>query len=377
MSRRFNFLCVLGLSNIGRANRRLIRNYSNASPLSFATETRPLATEPLHRQAADSIAIMAPGRAGYMAIFNAPEPEPEPEPAPTPTPESNNKYHEPRQQNQPTIDIPTMPSQPPSTLSAAGHLEETDATTTSITTSTAASLPPHSPKKANRDVKVTPSKKSGGIPDPTPEYFALASHPPFLLPQPRNMLVVIDMNGTLLHRPNRRNPTRFVERPFARPFLSYCVNTFKVVIWSSARPENVQGMCSQLLSPEDKAKLVAVWGRDSFQLSKEDYNRRVQCYKRLTALWNDPVIAASHPMAVNGEKWSQLNTVLVDDSLEKARTEPYNLIQIPDFQGDTQEPGLVLPQVHDYLNACSQQSNISAYMKSQPFQVKPEFTFSS
>lgn len=222
-----------------------------------------------------------------------------------------------------------------------------------------------------RDETIQPSPESGGVPDPTPEYLLLASHPPFLLPHPRSLLVVVDLNGTLLHRPNRHSPTRFIERPCARAFLSYCVNTFTVVIWSSARPQNVSNMCKQLLTPEDSAKVVATWGRDSFGLSSSDYIRRVQCYKRLAALWNDPVIAASHP---KGEKWSQLNTVLVDDSAEKARSEPFNLVQIPDFQGDAKEPGFVLPQVHDYLNTCSQQTNVSAYIKNQPFRANPEFT---
>jgi hypothetical protein len=132
-------------------------------------------------------------------------------------------------------------------------------------------------------------------------------------------------------------------------------------------------MCKQLISPEDATKVIAVWGRDRFGLSSGDYIQRVQCYKRLSVLWNDPIVAASHPLAANGEKWSQLNTVLVDDSLEKAKSEPYNLVQIPEFEGNAMEPGFVLPQVHDYLNECSRQANISAYMKSMPFKVKPEF----
>ncbi|KAI1352541.1 HAD-like domain-containing protein [Xylaria sp. FL0043] len=232
---------------------------------------------------------------------------------------------------------------------------------------------PPAKRERQRDKITQPSPESGGVPDPTQEYLALASHPPFLLPYARSLLVVIDLNGTLLHRPYRHSPTRFVERPFARAFLSYCVNTFTVVIWSSARPTNVDNMCQRLLTPEDRAKVVAVWGRDSFGLSKADYNLRVQCYKRLTKLWNDPVVAASHP---NGEQWNQLNTVLVDDSTEKARSEPFNLIQIPDFTGDANEPGFVLPQVHDYLNYCSQQTNVSAYMRNQPFKIRPDFTLS-
>jgi len=225
-----------------------------------------------------------------------------------------------------------------------------------------------------RDPVVPPSEESGGVPDPTPGYLALASQPPAVLQHPRNILVVIDLNGTLLFRGNRHNPKSFVHRPYAREFLSYCINTFTVVIWSSARYENVNSMCQQIISPQDRTKVVAVKGREKFGLSPQDFVKRVQCYKRLGILWNDPKIAAAHPLAGQGQTWSQLDTVLVDDSLEKARSEPYNLIQVPDFEGNTRETGFVLPQVHDYLNECSRQANISAYMKNNPFKINPEYT---
>ncbi|KAL7625021.1 hypothetical protein AAE478_004235 [Parahypoxylon ruwenzoriense] len=220
--------------------------------------------------------------------------------------------------------------------------------------------------------KAQPSAESGGIPSPTAEYLLQASLPPFSLPYARNILVVIDLNGTLLYRPNRRrSPSSFVERPHARTFLSYCVNTFSVAIWSSARPANVARMCQQLLKPEDFERVVAVWGRDHFGLSPADYNERVQCYKRLSMLWADPVIAASHPEKAAGKRWSQRDTVLVDDSLEKGRSEPYNLIEIPEFSGDENDKDYILPQVHDYLNECSRQVDISTYIKNQPFRVTP------
>ncbi|KAI8625141.1 HAD-like domain-containing protein [Xylariaceae sp. FL1651] len=310
--------------------------------------------------ATDAVSIMDARNSGYIpfgtALFNPITPS-----------------FVPPQQNQPTYTLPLghanelVPS--PSIGSNASHLGHKNPGANIV------SRRSRSPGGTRpRDKITSPSKASGGVPDPTPEYLALASHPPLLLPHPRNILVVIDMNGTLLYRPNRRDPTRFVERPYARPFLSYCINTFTVVIWSSARPDNVNNMCKQLLTSEDRSKVVAVWGRDSFGLSQDDYNQRVQCYKRLSMLWNNPVVAASHPMAATGEKWSQLNTVLVDDSLEKARSEPYNLVQIPEFEGNAKEPGFVLPQVHDYLNDCSRQTNISAYMRDIPFKIKPGFT---
>lgn len=222
-----------------------------------------------------------------------------------------------------------------------------------------------------------PSAASGGIPDPTPTYLVHASLPPLLLPHPRQILVVIDLNGTLLFRPSRKNPTHFIERPHARRFLSYCVETFTVVIWSSAKPENVRRMCAQLLTPKQHERVVAMWGRDKFGLTSADYNRRVQCYKRLSALWDNPEVARSHPTYANGGRWNQANTVLVDDSLEKARSEPYNLIPIPEFMGDHNEPGDVLPQVHDYINECSRQADISTYIRMSPFQSRVNFELRS
>lgn len=211
-----------------------------------------------------------------------------------------------------------------------------------------------------------PSKASGGVPDPSTQYMAQSAIPPTPLPEPRRILVVIDLNGTLLYRPSRKNPSRFVERPHTRQFLDYCLNTFCVAIWSSAKPDNVHKMANQLLTPEERAKLVAVWGRDTLGLSPEDYNNRVQCYKRLTVIWADLARRL-------GQRWDQTNTVLVDDSSEKARSEPYNLIQLPEFEGDLAEQGFVLPQVHDFLNECAMQRDISSYIRAKRFAFKPDF----
>ena len=184
------------------------------------------------------------------------------------------------------------------------------------------------------------------------------------VPLPRPMLVVIDLNGTLLYRPSRRAPSTFVERPHARAFLTYCIETFHVVIWSSARPDNVKKMCRQLLTPEQQHRVVATWGRDRFGLTPTDYNKRVQCYKRLTTLWDDPLVASSHPEKA---QWNQGNTVLIDDSVEKARSEPFNAITLPEFVGDEQETPEVLPLVHDYLNTLAVQADTSTYIRTRPF----------
>lgn len=193
------------------------------------------------------------------------------------------------------------------------------------------------------------------------------------LHQPRRIFVIMDLNGTLLYRPNKRNPFNFIQRPHARQFLDYCIDTFHVAIWSSARPENVDKMVAQLLSPQQRAKCVVIWARDKFGLSAGDYSARVQCYKRLSTIWNDPRVVASHPAAALGQRWDQTNTVLVDDSAEKGRSEPFNILQLPEFEGLRNEPPDVLPQVHDYLNSLCFQANISSYIRDNPFKIDANY----
>ena len=233
-------------------------------------------------------------------------------------------------------------------------------------------VPPGSNSKNGRATITPPSKASGGIPNPTPLYLARASFLPKRRAEPGPLLVVIDLNGTVLHRPDRRKSHSFRRRPHTDRFVSYCVETFWVVFWSSARPENVRRMVETLVNPEQLDKIVAVWGRDRFGLTPEDYNARTQCYKRLTALWDDPVVRDSFPVdrpGYEGKCWDQGNTVLIDDSVEKARSEPHNAITIPEFTGDVDESLDILPRVHDYLNELCFQEDVSTYVRANPFKM--------
>ncbi|KAH6892068.1 HAD-like domain-containing protein [Thelonectria olida] len=239
-------------------------------------------------------------------------------------------------------------------------------------------IPPPRPistlkKTRKQSPTAAPKAKSGGVPDPTPQYIAQALLNPHVLPEPRRILIIMDLNGTLLYRPNKKRPFNFVERPHARSFLSYCLETFYVAIWSSARPENVSKMVDQLIDQSQRDRCLLIWARDKFGLTLDDYNSKVQVYKRLTSVWADPRVMSSHPTASSGGRWDQTNTVLVDDSLEKARSEPFNLLQLPEFSGLANEQVDVLPQVHDYLNTLSHQGDISRYMRTQPFKLDPSY----
>ena len=121
-------------------------------------------------------------------------------------------------------------------------------------------------------------------PQPTPEYLSQAAQEPHITDTPGRILVILDLNGTVLYRPNRNAKTR-IERPFLKPFLQFLFQNFSVMVWSSAKPDNVQSLVAQSLDKNLQAQLVARWGRDSFGLSPANYNRNVQVYKNLKLVW--------------------------------------------------------------------------------------------
>ncbi|KAK5108884.1 hypothetical protein LTR62_007686 [Meristemomyces frigidus] len=198
-------------------------------------------------------------------------------------------------------------------------------------------------------------------PQPTATYLAQARRLITLHPTgPRKLLVILDLNGTLLHRKGHHKKT-FEPRPRVVEFIHYLFTNHKVMVWSSARPANVEAMCAYLFTPQQRSELVAVWTRDNLRLSFADYTDKVQVYKRLSWVWEDEEIA--YKCAVDeecGEMWGQGNTVLIDDSEVKAATEPFNLVKVEEFLGGESEGFRdMLGQVAGYLEALKGMEDVS------------------
>ncbi|OBT57958.1 hypothetical protein VE04_00949 [Pseudogymnoascus sp. 24MN13] len=234
------------------------------------------------------------------------------------------------------------------------------ATTTSTTTTVTTT--------ARRDPIVPPSAGSGGVPDPSPAYLERSLLAPQQAVEPQHILLVLDLNGTILYRPDRRRPSHFLERQSTASFLDYIFSRFQVMVWSSARLENVRLMADKLFPGPRRQYLVTEWGRDRMGLAPEDFVRRVQVYKRLEKVWAEPGIQSRHPLQATGATWDQSNTILIDDSLEKARSEPFNLVELPEFKGDS-EPTDVLQHLTMYLDDILMQKDVSAYMRQNPFKA--------
>lgn len=210
-------------------------------------------------------------------------------------------------------------------------------------------------------------------PHPNAVYLSIASLIPTRLSIPQRLLIVLDLNGTLLFR--EVGSINYKPRPFLMNFLDYCIENHVVLIWSSAKPHNVEAVCKQLFTPEQHQKLLGTWGRNMLGLTPLQYNAKTQVYKHLDRIWADPTYACRHPwFHQQGFMWSQKNTLLVDDSILKASAQPYNHIEIPEFIRNSDEAKAqcgkdVLGQVTAYLEEARMWDNVSAFVRQTRFEV--------
>ncbi|KAL5360895.1 NLI interacting factor-like phosphatase-domain-containing protein [Aspergillus floccosus] len=217
-------------------------------------------------------------------------------------------------------------------------------------------------------------------PAPTESYLTQSSQPPRKIPFPRPLLVILDLNGTLIYRKHRRMPPVFARRAGLDQFLDTLLQKYKVMIWSSSQPETVNAVCEKLFTGKQRAALVAEWGRDKFGLTKSQYRAKIQVYKTLSTVWASDDVQASYPSsratrkrqkgkngaaaAGGGPHWDQTNTILIDDSKLKASSQPYNILEIPEF---TNQPGIdeaaIFPKVLQCLDALSRHDDVSKVLQ--------------
>ncbi|KAL8795973.1 MAG: hypothetical protein Q9195_001548 [Heterodermia aff. obscurata] len=234
--------------------------------------------------------------------------------------------------------------------------------------------------ESGRPVKTEHSAKSVSTatkplsgPIPTAEYLSIAESFPQLAPRPQHLLLVLDLNGTLIYR--QRSSSKYSPRPSLQPFLDYCFANHSVMIWSSATPSNVSAVCAQIFSLGRRRELLGEWGRDTLDLSNAEYYAKTQVYKRLDRIWDGVALRNSHPDVERGGRWGQTNTLLLDDSVRKAQAQPYNLVEVPELtrpgrDGQQEESQEVLGQVVAYLEEARSYENVSAFVRVKKFAIK-------
>lgn len=213
-------------------------------------------------------------------------------------------------------------------------------------------------------------------PVPHPFYMANVAQGYQQLPLARSILVILDLNGVLVYR-RPRSKTGHVPRLDLGPFLDYLFANHHVMIWSSGMPANVRNICERVFTPEQLNALIDIWGRDTLRLTSKQMAQNVQVYKQLSWVFSDPLLQrkaglgnAMCSQAVG--TYDQSNTVLIDDTAEKALAEPWNLLRVDEFMGNVEgahgEKG-VLMQVVEYLEGLRWASDVSAYMHQNPFKM--------
>lgn len=137
---------------------------------------------------------------------------------------------------------------------------------------------------------------------------------------------------------------------------------------------------THLFIRQQVSQLVAVWPRGESRLG-ELLDEKVPVYKQLRWLWDDPLVQASacSPKDVSNPGteqpdpescvWDQTNTVPLDDSLEKADSEPCNLLQVEEFTGNAgSSQDNVLGAVLAYIEDPAWEPNISSSIHYRPFE---------
>jgi hypothetical protein len=217
--------------------------------------------------------------------------------------------------------------------------------------------------------KVSPPAKP---PSPTKAYIKQASLPPTLVASPQPLLVILDLNGTLIYRKHRRFPPSFARRAGLDEFLNNLLKNYKVMIWSSSQPNTVKAVCDKLFPGKKRSALVAEWARDKFGLPISQYRTKVQVYKTLETVWNNKKIQSSfpkhHKAAQTGmqskTRWDQSNTILIDDSKLKALSEPNNILEIPEFTNQaTVDESKIFPKVTQLLDELAKHDDVSKVLR--------------
>ncbi|KAJ6482488.1 hypothetical protein C8R45DRAFT_904708 [Mycena sanguinolenta] len=158
---------------------------------------------------------------------------------------------------------------------------------------------------------------------------------------PRKLLV-LDLNGTLLLRAQRRSapsgpnfgprPRTVHPRPYLNAFKEYIFHPsttkwLDAMVWSSAQPQSVADMLNHCLGQQQR-EFLAIWARDTMGLTPELYNKKTPTTKDLAKIW------AAFP------EHSQQTTLLLDDSARKAHLHPYNHVCVLEYVLDARKHDL-------------------------------------
>jgi len=138
-------------------------------------------------------------------------------------------------------------------------------------------------------------------------------------------LLVLDLNKCLVYRPKGGKKTTCYARPYLTPFLLYLFHPdikprVDVMVWSSAKLEKVEKIVDRIFGTL-RSSLIARWGAEHMMYTRKPFEGKCHKPKDLALVWT----AFAH------NSYDVANTILLDDSPEKAIYQPLNHLSIPKY----------------------------------------------
>ncbi|KAJ1980243.1 hypothetical protein H4R35_001193, partial [Dimargaris xerosporica] len=195
------------------------------------------------------------------------------------------------------------------------------------------------------------------------------------------LLVVLDLNGTLLHRSSSSSEGR--PRPYLADFLAFLVDTFYVMVWSSAQAQNVVRMV-QCHFADASTQLEATWSRGRCRVQYIP-KRKPIAKKDLRRLWHHASNRCPLPTPrsrdygvypprtdspLRTQGWSARNTLIIDDSLEKISGYPYNGLVVGTFHDkshDDRELEAVKHYLQQLATSWDSRADVRDYVRRSPY----------
>lgn len=189
---------------------------------------------------------------------------------------------------------------------------------------------------------------------PSPRYLSAATQPTYDLRALRRLLVILDPSAIAYRNVNSHGQGSTVERPGLSRFLQYLLTKHSVVIWTDSTKENITPVLDDIFF-DWQTRLAAVQTREDFPGNAHPLFNVASALiiKDLSRVWELPEIQADAVKNNQGKAWDATNTVLIDDSITKAVSQPRNLIEVQAFNGVAQAGDMALDGVLRKVHWCS------------------------
>ncbi|KAG6865413.1 hypothetical protein C0991_002803 [Blastosporella zonata] len=191
--------------------------------------------------------------------------------------------------------------------------------------------------------------------EPSPEYLSatLVSTPPGRKIDVSKKLVILELNGV--------RTSKGVPRPYWQTFKDYLFHEdtrswLDTMVWSCAKPTKVADVVKSSFG-QTAPMLLAVWARHKMKVDPDSQNQSPRL-KDLHSVWK----FTGEPKCI---PHSSYTTLLIDQSYDAARLQPYNHILVPerDLRHPVEASDDILLCAVGILEAARGQENVAHWIR--------------